>query len=346
MALLGTLGRTIDRWGRTGVRLLLAGSLVALAGCFLLEAVGLRETELAFSHRVHVEDQGLDCTDCHTGAEDSDEPGMPGLGSCMLCHEELDAEKPESRRVASLYEGGVWARKERSALPGEVLFSHATHVELGGDCASCHGAIETTDAIEDEVQVSMDDCIRCHAAVGVAAECATCHTEVRADRPPATHGGDWSEFHGQVVRARSEDTVDRCAMCHTESSCTTCHQTEPPRDHTGFWRRRGHSFVAALERDRCAACHEEDSCNRCHAEALPLTHTGSFGGVQSNHCFSCHFPLRAEGCFTCHKETPSHLLAPPKPPNHFPGMDCRQCHGLTAPLPHADNGTDCNFCHA
>jgi hypothetical protein len=33
------------------------------------------------------------------------------------------------------------------------------------------------------------------------------------------------------------------------------------------------------------------------------------------------------------------------PPGHTPGMNCRQCHGLTAPLPHADNGSECARCH-
>ncbi len=339
------LNRTLHRVGQRGVRILLGVSILLLAGCFLLEAVGLREGELAFSHRVHVVDQGLDCTDCHPGAEDSDEPGMPALGQCMLCHEGLDAEKPGSKRVARLFVEGVWASSRASALGDEVIFSHVTHVELGGDCAACHGTIEDTDGTEAEVRVPMDDCIQCHTAVKVAAECATCHLEIRADREPGTHDQNWRRVHGEVFRAKSGETADRCSMCHTESSCTTCHQTEPPQDHTSFWRQRGHSFLAAMDRDRCAACHEEDSCNRCHADALPLTHKGAFGGTQSNHCFSCHFPLRAEGCFTCHKDTPSHLLAPPKPPNHFPGMDCRQCHGLTAPLPHADDGTDCNFCH-
>jgi hypothetical protein len=26
-------------------------------------------------------------------------------------------------------------------------------------------------------------------------------------------------------------------------------------------------------------------------------------------------------------------------------MNCRQCHGMTAPLPHVDKGDDCNACH-
>jgi hypothetical protein len=56
-------------------------------------------------------------------------------------------------------------------------------------------------------------------------------------------------------------------------------------------------------------------------------------------------PLQGDSCFVCHKGTPSHLMAAPKPPNHSPAMDCRSCHGLSEPLPHFDNGDDCNTCH-
>jgi hypothetical protein len=28
-----------------------------------------------------------------------------------------------------------------------------------------------------------------------------------------------------------------------------------------------------------------------------------------------------------------------------PSMNCRLCHGAGVPLPHVDNGSDCNSCH-
>jgi hypothetical protein len=42
---------------------------------------------------------------------------------------------------------------------------------------------------------------------------------------------------------------------------------------------------------------------------------------------------------------PSHSTAAPQPPSHSPGMNCRQCHGISAPLPHVTKGEDCNICH-
>jgi hypothetical protein len=319
--------------------------LVPLAGCFLADVLAPRAPGPVFGHRLHVEEQGLDCTDCHAGAEDSDEPGMPVPAQCALCHAEPDAEKPPEERIAALFADGAYAGRRASRLADEVLFSHRAHVEAGGDCAACHGAIEATERTTDAAAVPMDECTACHAALGVANDCATCHREIRTDRPPPSHAHDWLRVHGSVVRGGSRARADRCSECHGESSCADCHQTDAPPDHTNHFRRRGHALSAAFDRARCAACHEPDSCNRCHAEALPSTHRGSWSGTRSTHCLACHFPLRAEGCFTCHKSAEGHSLAPPQPANHFPGMDCRQCHGLTAPLPHADNGSDCTLCH-
>jgi hypothetical protein len=155
----------------------------------------------------------------------------------------------------------------------------------------------------------------------------------------------WLKVHGDVARAHAGGTSEDCTLCHSENSCSECHLTQMPPSHTNFWRRRGHGQIAAFDRDDCSTCHQPDACNRCHEQALPVSHRGTWGGTRSTHCFSCHFPLRAEGCFTCHKDANSHQLATPLPANHFPGMDCRQCHGLTAPLPHVDNGTDCEACH-
>jgi hypothetical protein len=139
-------------------------------------------------------------------------------------------------------------------------------------------------------------------------------------------------MHGQAVRAASQALADRCSLCHTESTCTTCHQESPPENHNNFWRIRGHGIAAQMDRGNCATCHRADSCDRCHAEVLPQNHGG-------------RFPLQSNGCIVCHKGTPSHALATPLPPSHNPGMNCRQCHGVDQPLPHVDNGANCTMCH-
>ena len=84
----------------------------------------------------------------------------------------------------------------------------------------------------------------------------------------------------------------------------------------------------------------------CHSQTPPVNHVGQWGGRRSLHCGSCHLPgLREEGCYLCHKGAPSHKSATPLPPDHLPGMDCRQCHGVSIRLPHFDNSDACSACH-
>jgi len=322
----------------------LLGALLAATGCVLFGG-GSGTQPLAFSHKIHVDQEGMDCTDCHAGVETSDEPGMPALAGCNLCHQQIDADKPPERGAAARYDGARYRTTAASALPGEVRFSHQQHVAKVQECNACHAGIATSEAVGASVAVTKAACLACHERRGVDGACATCHLEVRSDRPPRTHTGLWLRQHGSTVRGESQAIVDRCEMCHDDGGCQACHRSEPPASHNNFFRRRGHGLLARMDRDGCAVCHRPDSCDSCHRQVLPANHTGSFGGQRSTHCVSCHLPLESTDCATCHRSTPSHALAAPLPPGHVPSMNCRQCHGLTAPLPHVDKGDQCTACH-
>jgi hypothetical protein len=324
----------------------LGAAAVLLGGCFAFHGEESGPPRLAFSHRVHV-DEGLDCGNCHIGAEDSDEPGMPSLRGCMLCHSDIDAEKAPERRAAALFDENGVRGPRTAALGDEVIFSHLGHVEAGLDCAACHGDLAGRDDLGSDAAVPMAECVACHQRADAPADrCATCHSEIDADWAPPSHAVAWTRLHGGVAQAELGGPRNDCALCHTESACTSCHREQPPENHTNYWRSRGHTFTASMDRASCSTCHQSDFCNRCHAVTEPLSHRGAFGGTLSTHCLGCHFPLSAEeGCGVCHKGTPSHLLASPKPPDHVPGMNCLQCHGVQQPLPHVDKGDDCNACH-
>jgi hypothetical protein len=317
--------------------------VVTGAGCMLFR--GTSERHLAFSHEIHVRGQGLACANCHADVKRSDHPGMPSADQCSTCHEEIDAEKPPEKRVETLFHDEAFQAAHASALGNELVFSHKLHATAGLDCSVCHTGIETNERVVASMHLTMDACTRCHATKAVPAECATCHREIDAHWAPDSHHHNWKREHGGIVRARSRETADRCTLCHTESTCVACHLDEPPENHNNFWRLKGHGLAAMIDRQNCAACHESDSCDRCHREVIPQTHVGMWSSVKATHCLSCHLPLSANGCVACHKDTPGHLAAQPKPPDHFPGQNCRQCHGTFAPLPHVDNGSDCNACH-
>lgn len=297
-----------------------------------------------FDHRLHVDQEGLACTDCHAGVESADEPGMPLQAQCALCHADLDAEKPPEKQAAALFAPERAAAHPPLALDGEVIFSHLAHVGAGAECASCHAEVVAGER-ERGGTPAMDDCMACHASSGRKDECATCHREIRADRAPPSHAELWTTRHGSLVRAGRDGGSQSCSLCHTESSCSACHQETMPASHTNLWRLRAHGSMARLDRASCATCHRSDSCDRCHSETEPQSHVGTWGSPLSSHCLSCHASFQGAGCVTCHKSAPSHALALPKPANHTAGMNCLQCHGLTAPLPHLHAGQDCNLCH-
>lgn len=335
---------------RVGVALAAVG-LVFLGGCMLVDALIQEERPFAFSHRLHVEEEGLDCGDCHASWENSDEPGMPLPGQCALCHADLDAEKPPGQQVAGLFEG----ERVRAARAGrqseEILFSHQRHATRSLECVACHEAVASDDGLlarrGSELRLGMEDCLACHASSQGPAEadCAACHSQLGTDAAPPSHRADWKRYHGTVVRGRAEERSDRCALCHQPSDCSTCHQIEAPASHTNHWRRRSHGLVASMDRASCMTCHDVDSCNRCHEETRPLSHSGSFGEPRDWHCLTCHEPLRSTSCGVCHASTPSHELATPLPGDHSPGMNCRLCHGNGQALPHVDNGQSCTGCH-
>ncbi len=320
-----------------------AALLLGATGCIL---AGKTSARFAFSHAEHVGEQQLACVSCHADAGRSDEPGMPDADSCGVCHEEIDASQPAAMRVASLFDGDRFRAGHALALDHELKFSHARHVGAIGDCGACHADVAASSGAKSE-PFSMDRCTSCHAKRHLSPDCATCHTVLDVDVAPQSHRVDWKRAHGRCARSGSDATSDRCALCHQESACIQCHREEAPANHTAHWLQRGHGLAARMDRQNCAACHREDSCASCHAEETPRNHTSAFGSPRSTHCVSCHFPLQNEGCVACHRNTKSHGLAAPKPsdPVHFGGQNCRQCHGLSAPLPHVDNGSDCNACH-
>jgi hypothetical protein len=323
----------------------LALAALTLVGCVLIDKLKSGPRELAFSHRLHVQEEGLDCVSCHEDLGRSDQPGLPVLEGCLVCHEGIDEEKPPERQIASLFDDQAFRAAHASKLSGELVFSHQLHVASIEDCGACHRGIEENEHVDADIGLKMAACVECHHERSVSDACETCHREITSAWAPDSHHQNWRRRHGPVVRSESSVTADDCSMCHTESLCVGCHLDTPPEDHDNFFRRRGHGIQASMDRDRCSVCHRSDSCNRCHEEVRPDSHGGNWGGTQSVHCLTCHFPLSGESCAVCHKGTPSHLEAAPKPDWHTPAMNCRQCHGVGQPLPHVDKGDDCNACH-
>ncbi len=151
---------------------------------------------IAYSHRLHAGELGMECMYCHSGAERSQYAGIPSASVCMNCHrfvtasrssvraEEIAAEEEgrEPRKVVStelvkLYAAfGLgpdlqpdsslepspieWARIHD--LPDFVVFDHRPHVFAGVACQKCHGPVETMEKMRQFRSLSMGWCVNCH----------------------------------------------------------------------------------------------------------------------------------------------------------------------------------------
>ena len=135
---------------------------------------------IAFDHKLHIEKEDLECTDCHAGAEDRVHAGVPDIQDCYECHERAKGEHPDEPKVREYAEKDEqipFVRVER--LPGHVYFSHRVHVKLAGmECKTCHGDIASrSDTITTPVaaRLTMQECMACHREQHASLECVACH---------------------------------------------------------------------------------------------------------------------------------------------------------------------------
>jgi hypothetical protein len=279
--------------------------------------------EVIYSHRVHYEAK-IECAECHhdvTKIEDCSKATdrlKVTMQACTACH----ARQPLVREPAP----AAPAETKPGAAGGAGGAPGAAGTPAAGGAAAPHPYTP----------------MRASRASLVANDCAVCHREIRKDAPPPNHRLNWKRLHGQASRDDGVSMANRCSLCHTEASCSSCHREEEPASHTHFWKERGHGIAVGIDRGACATCHHADACDRCHRDTAPRSHVGAWGAPRDNHCYSCHGLARGQGCGMCHRGAPGHLEAEPKPSWHNAGMNCRSCH---YPVPHADNGMDCNACH-
>jgi len=320
----------------------IAAALFAILGGCSLFPTGPK----AFRHADHSA-RGITCDACHNASTADGVASMPSYGICQACHGATEA------RASYAYEQEIQTKAPALAFEAaprydDLKFSHAAHLARGIECSACHGGIASAGVRipSASVAVAPETCASCHARSGVADDCAICHKERRRDVPPPTHRNTWIRLHGrEVSHGMPRGHTESCELCHSRGDCDSCHQVEKPLSHTEFFRQRGHGLQVEIERETCTVCHQETFCVRCHQETQPRDHfSGAWGGSQSNHCISCHEPIRDARCFVCHRSTPSHLQATriPPPPHPNATANCYQCHLRP---PHADNHMPCVECH-
>ncbi len=160
---------------------------VALAVLVLVAVslvVGLRRgppvpQPIAFNHRKHTEDLGLNCEFCHAYVKKGAHAGLPGAETCSVCHTSPQGTSEEAARVTELLTQGDPLRFNKLfRLAPHVFYTHRRHVAIAElECATCHGAIAGTERPPRRalVQVDMDFCMDCHREQQQTLECNACH---------------------------------------------------------------------------------------------------------------------------------------------------------------------------
>ncbi len=152
---------------------LIAALLLIMVGLFVWRAamsypVAINapvEQPVAFSHKHHVGDDGIDCRYCHSAVEQSAFADIPPLSTCLTCHSQLFTDQPALEPLIRAYEGRAslhWRRVHQ--LPDFVYFDHGIHVAKGVGCASCHGAMDEMPLTWRVAPLTMQWCLDCHRA--------------------------------------------------------------------------------------------------------------------------------------------------------------------------------------
>lgn len=172
----------IDKIKKLIVPALLTGML--LFGLLVVTGLGFHwyhterkpDQPIAFSHRLHIEKVGVECTDCHQYADKGPQATVPAMQICMDCHETTATDRPEVKKLLSYWdkkEPVPWNKVYRQ--PWHVHFTHKRHIKAGVKCETCHGEVKTMTTVRKVRTLEMGWCVTCHKENNAPTDCLTCH---------------------------------------------------------------------------------------------------------------------------------------------------------------------------
>ncbi len=184
-----------------------------------------KQQPVYFSHKIHVENAGQTCADCHFLREDGSFSGLPSTAVCAGCHSGIMSEEgSEFYAVERDYvEKYVEQEKEVDWLvhqyqPDNVFFSHAAHMQSA--CANCHTEFDPENS---ELDPSDENYVKPDAF------CNLCHPSVEELDKNLT-------FKEDRLTGYSKTTMKmwQCEQCHanpghygttnSNNACYTCHK--------------------------------------------------------------------------------------------------------------------------
>ena len=154
-------------------------SLFALS-CMRNSEAAPGKQPITYNHKIHVQDNEMECVDCHRYAKTGAWATIPNIEVCRDCHlDEPSTESGEEQKVIDYISRGEkipWKKVYR--VPSHVYFSHRRHTAMGRiDCGVCHGNVEELTVPPDmqRISISMGACMECHDRNQVDNDCVRCH---------------------------------------------------------------------------------------------------------------------------------------------------------------------------
>jgi menaquinone reductase, multiheme cytochrome c subunit len=168
------------------------------------------EQPVAYSHKLHAGNMGLDCTYCHYTVTKAAYAAIPATEVCMNCHARVKTQSPKLTRVRDSYADGSpipWVKVHR--LPDYVYFNHQAHVTAGVSCVSCHGRVDQMIEVKQEKPLNMGWCLECHRNPAPNIRPADLVTKLDwvPDRDPAQIGRE-------IIAAKHINPPTNCSGCH------------------------------------------------------------------------------------------------------------------------------------
>ena len=195
---------------------------------------------IAFYHNVHAGQNQIPCMYCHYSADRSVDAGIPSVRVCVGCHVPASSAPAAQRAQAQLafprvkpgndstwHREGLklvnywrlgqsipWVRIHK--LPDHVRFPHYVHVNVGLECASCHGDVAGMQEVRQVSSLRMGWCISCHRGetelTAAEQQRVTARSSfIRRMRGLQAAGGD---RRGQLATYPRQRASTDCMVCH------------------------------------------------------------------------------------------------------------------------------------
>ncbi|MCL6546698.1 MAG: cytochrome c family protein [Bryobacteraceae bacterium] len=165
---------------------------------------------VAYSHKLHAGDLGMDCRYCHYTVEFAAVAAPPPTEICMNCHKQVGVNSAALAPVRESYAKGTpipWVRVHR--LPDFVYFNHSAHVNAGVSCVTCHGRVDQMIEVKQVEPLHMAWCLDCHRNPAPKIRPVELVTKMdwMPDRDPA-------EIGKEIIQAKGISPPTDCSGCH------------------------------------------------------------------------------------------------------------------------------------